>query len=94
MKRFFLIFASLFTFTLAHAENCQISSGNASVRSAPNGATIGQLKTATSVRVVDYNLDGQGRSWAYIYWQGQPLKTPYNGNYNAGWVSRDNIRCQ
>jgi hypothetical protein len=55
------------------------------IRTAPNGAVVGQASNGALVSVIDRATDGRGRPWVYIAHRasGEPL----------GWVFREFIAC-
>ncbi|WP_244958822.1 SH3 domain-containing protein [Neisseria shayeganii] len=100
MKRFCLMCLMAGSMAYAQAEEvCKVTDPTGTplnVRAAPNGMVQGKLRNFTRVTIVDYDSDDKGNEWAYVRWQGQPLRrdrrvSPNKGH--EGWVFREFISC-
>ena len=63
------------------------------VRNSPNGMILGQLDNGTVVQVRSSDKGSDGKNWAYITWQGQPLKNAKTARFE-GWIVQEYISCR
>ena len=73
----------------AQASVCKLSEPSNS----PNGTILGQMDNGTVVQVRSNDNGGDGKGWAYIAWQGQPLKNAKTARFE-GWVPQEHISCR
>lgn len=98
MKRLAMtVLMTAFSMGIAHAEVCKVTDPTGTplnVRNNVHGKVLGTLKNNTVVSVSGYDTDRNGRAWAYVHWQGQPLKNvKQQGLRHEGWVYREYISC-
>lgn len=80
----------------AQASVCKLSEPSntpVNVRNSPNGTILGQLDNGTVVQVRSNDNGNDGKGWAYIAWQGQPLKNAKTARFE-GWVPQEHISCR
>lgn len=68
------------------ATECKVSDPTntpLNLRTYPNGAKVGIVRNGNTVRMLDYDTDERGRTWAYI-------RTKQG---KRGWVYREFISC-
>lgn len=94
-----LCVSAMTTTSIAHSASrvCKAthpSGAPLTIRQTVNGKVVAQIKNATPISISNYSADEQGRVWAYVHWQGQPLaEEKRQGLQNEGWISRDNANC-
>lgn len=106
-----LVLGLMLSASFAHANNaaepiCKVfdpTTTPLNVRDAPFGKRIGTLANTTQVKVEALEADRQGRAWALVKWQGQPLAKAVKIHNpttldqskvtQKGWVIREYLTC-
>ena len=82
---------------VAEISNCHVKSTNSKtvpIRQTLNSAPVGYIKSNTPVTISTYNTNYSGQFFAYVSWEGQPLKSVKNRALrNSGWVARESFFC-